>query len=110
MVCDNLEGWEVRGRFKREGTYVYLWLIHVDIWQKPTRYCKATTLQLKINKCLKKESINPKEIRKRGKKNIWQLEKNETTDLKLITILLINGLNIPLKKERFKSETQLNTV
>ena len=21
---------------KREGTYVYLWLIHVDVWQKPT--------------------------------------------------------------------------
>ena len=27
---------EVRGRFKREGTYVYLWLIQVDVWQKPT--------------------------------------------------------------------------
>ena len=41
-LCDNLEGWdgeEVGGRFKREGTYVYLWLIHVDIWQKPTQYC-----------------------------------------------------------------------
>ena len=25
-------GWEVRGRFKREGTYKYLWLNHVDIW------------------------------------------------------------------------------
>ena len=23
------------GRFKREGTYVYLWLIHVDVWQEP---------------------------------------------------------------------------
>ena len=22
------------------GTYVYLWLIHVDIWQKPTQYYK----------------------------------------------------------------------
>ena len=20
-----------------EGTYVYLWLIHVDVWQKPTQ-------------------------------------------------------------------------
>ena len=28
-------GWEVGMRFKREGTYVYLWLIHVDVWQKP---------------------------------------------------------------------------
>ena len=24
------------GRIKREGTCVYLWLIHVDVWQKPT--------------------------------------------------------------------------
>ena len=31
-------GWEVGGTVKREGTYVYLWLIHVDIWQKPTQY------------------------------------------------------------------------
>ena len=38
------------GRSKREVTYVDLWLIHVDIWQKPTQYCKAVILQLKINK------------------------------------------------------------
>ena len=37
------------GRFKRERTYVYLWLIHVDIRQKPNQYCKALILQLKIN-------------------------------------------------------------
>ena len=41
---------EMGGRFKREGTYVYLWLIHVDVWQKPTQYFKAIILQLKINK------------------------------------------------------------
>ena len=34
-------------RVKREGTYVYLWLIHVDVWQKPTQFCKAIILQLK---------------------------------------------------------------
>ena len=42
-------GWEVEGRFKREGTDVYLRLIHVDMWQKPTQYYKVITLQLKIN-------------------------------------------------------------
>ena len=41
-------GWE--GRFTREGTYVYLWLIHVGVWQKPAQYSKAIKLQLKINK------------------------------------------------------------
>ena len=34
------------------GTYVYLWLIHVDIWQKLTKFCKATILQLKTEKKL----------------------------------------------------------
>ena len=33
----------------REGMYVYLWLILV-VWQKPTQYCKAIILQLKIKK------------------------------------------------------------
>ena len=45
---------EVGGRFKREGTWVYLWLINADVWQKPTQYCKAVTLQSKINKFIKK--------------------------------------------------------
>ena len=49
---DNLEGWEVGGRLERERTYVYLWLIHVDVWQKPTQHCKAIILQLEIH-CFK---------------------------------------------------------
>ena len=28
----------------REETYVYLWLIHVNVWQKPAQYCKAIIL------------------------------------------------------------------
>ena len=32
-----------------EGTYVYLWLIYVDIWQKPTQDCQTIIVQLKIN-------------------------------------------------------------
>ena len=44
-----LEGWEGAGRFQREGAYVYLCLIHIAIWQKPTQYCKAIIIQLKIN-------------------------------------------------------------
>ena len=48
-------GWEVGERFKKEGTYLYLWLIHVDVWQKPIQYCKAIVLQLKINKLIFKE-------------------------------------------------------
>ena len=38
MLCDNLEEWDaggVRGRFKKEGTYVYIQLIHIVVQQKP---------------------------------------------------------------------------
>ena len=45
----NNEGrWEAGGRFRRE-RQVYLWLIHVDVWQKLIQYCKAIILQLKKN-------------------------------------------------------------
>ena len=56
--------WEGVGeRLKRVGIYVYLWLINVVIWQKPTQQCKAIILQLKKNKrerevkCLKRLKI-----------------------------------------------------
>ena len=58
-LFDNLERvgwgwmWEMGGRLKKEGTYVYLWLIHVDVWRKATQHCKAIILQLKINKLKK---------------------------------------------------------
>ena len=60
MLCDNLEGWDGVGDergFGREGTYVYLWLIHVDVWWRPTQYCKAITLQFK-KKEKKKTNMN----------------------------------------------------
>ena len=45
-------GWEM-------GTHVYLWLIHVDVWQKATQYCKAIILQFKkkILKTMKRMHI-----------------------------------------------------
>ena len=42
-------GMKMGRRFKKEGTYVYLWLIHVDVWHKPTQFCKTSILQLKNN-------------------------------------------------------------
>ena len=51
VLCDDLEGWDwERGVIMREGTHVYLWLIHVDVWRKPSQYCKVITLQLKKKK------------------------------------------------------------
>ena len=32
-----MEG-EMGGSFKKEGTYVYLRLIHIDVWQKLTQH------------------------------------------------------------------------
>ena len=52
MLHDSLEGWDGvgDGRGVQGGrTYVYLWLIHVGVWQKPSQYCKAIILQLKKN-------------------------------------------------------------
>ena len=37
-------GREVRGGV----THVQLWLIHVDVWQKPLQCCKVIILQLKL--------------------------------------------------------------
>ena len=44
-------GVQGRGRFRREGTYVYLWLIHHVAWQKSTQYWKVIILQLKKHTC-----------------------------------------------------------
>ena len=46
---NNAEGWdgEGSGRWFRMGPHVHLWLIHVNVWQKPLQYCKVISLQLK---------------------------------------------------------------
>ena len=44
-LCDR-RGGEGGGK---EGTWVYLRLILVDVWQKTTKFCKAIILQLKKN-------------------------------------------------------------
>ena len=48
VLCINLEGGVGRGMggsFKRERMYVYLWLIHVEVWQKTAKFCKVIILQ-----------------------------------------------------------------
>ena len=50
MLCDDLERRDGRwegGRHRREGIYVYLYLIHIVVQQKLTQLCKAVILQLK---------------------------------------------------------------
>ena len=38
-------GREMGGRFKREGINVNLWLVHVEVLQKTTKFYKAIILQ-----------------------------------------------------------------
>ena len=45
-------GYEMAGRFKRERTYVYLWLIQVVVKQKPAQYYKIS-----YNKEIKKKIL-----------------------------------------------------
>ena len=39
-------GREVGAGLRREGTQVCLWPFHVDVWQKPSQYCKVVVLPL----------------------------------------------------------------
>ena len=44
VLWDNPEGWSGEGEgmvVHDGGTRVDLWLIHVDVWQKPLQYCKV---------------------------------------------------------------------
>ena len=47
-------GREIGGRFKREVIYIYLWLIHIEVWQKTTKFFKVIILQLKKINNIKK--------------------------------------------------------
>jgi len=40
-------GWKVGWRFKREETYVCIWLIHVEEWQKSSKHCNSLPIKIK---------------------------------------------------------------
>ena len=40
-------GREVEGGVQDGGTHVHQWLIHVNVWQNPSQYCKVISFQLK---------------------------------------------------------------
>ena len=44
-------------RLQREGTYVYRWLIHVNVWQKPTQYCNYPSILRKKSKLMASSPI-----------------------------------------------------
>ena len=93
--------WEAGGRFKKEGTYVHLWLIHVDVWQKSNQYCKAIN-QLKINifkKQLQEDTLTQTQNVAKSVEQIIQFPQQ------------INSINIMEKAcYRFKKTYQPNTT
>ena len=56
-------GREMGESFKREGINVSLWLIHVEVQQKTTKFCKEIILQLKSK--LKRKQFGDLELRLR---------------------------------------------
>lgn len=53
LLCGPV-GWRQVGDSRREGTFIYLWLIQPDIWQKPTQQSSSN---LKIIKKKRKEAM-----------------------------------------------------
>ena len=49
---------QIGGKSKKEGIYVYIWLIHFILQQKLTQHCKATILQLKKKKRSNRSTLN----------------------------------------------------
>ena len=51
VLWDNPEGWCGEGggrRVQDGGTHEHLWLIQVNVWQKPPQYCNVIIPQLKL--------------------------------------------------------------
>ena len=74
-VAINLGGWDGvgwgHGREAQERRAIcILWLIYVDVRQKPTQHCKAIILQLKILKHEPKD--NNSMVQMQGKKNLTE--------------------------------------
>ena len=69
QFSDRLRGLGWGGRWERVlrggGYTVYLWLIHIDVGQKITQYCKDIILPLKINKFVLKKTYRRKEKQKK---------------------------------------------
>ena len=61
------------GGFRREGTYVHLWLIPADVWQKPTQYCKVVILQFKKKMSKKKKKTGGVRLEERVLQNSFRM-------------------------------------
>ena len=77
-------------KFKKEGTRGCLWLIHVDIWQKPSLYCKVIILQLKIK------------LKRRGRRG-EKLRREKYPLIRMDFLKILTSMpKIQTRKRRFK--------
>ena len=88
MLCGNLEGWDGKrgaGRVQ-EGRdiyiYIYLRLIHSDVWQKPSQYCNYPLIKKK-----KEKKMDRKPNRYFSKEDIYMANKH----MKRCSLSLIIG-------------------
>ena len=66
---DDPEGWDGGVEWGKGSGWGNLWLIHVNVWQKPLQYCKVISLQL--NKLIyKKKKKNKRSTVPTGKHTI----------------------------------------
>ena len=100
--------WEGRSGW---GTHVNPWLIHVNVWQKPLKYCKVISLQLiKINE-KKKRNAGLEEAQvgiKIAGRNINNLRYTDDTTLMVESEEEIKCLLVKVKEEREKFGLKLN--
>ena len=95
-LCDDIKDGMGEGR---EGIYIWLWLIRVVIWQKPTQYYNAIFLQIrKINLNKKMMSlpywfreIEGRKVLKttqRGCEIVWCLKETKARGYRMFTIFI----------------------
>ena len=54
-----------------EATYVYLWLIRADVWQKTTQFCKASIFQLKNKQIFKSHEKKKIQLTNTVEQQLW---------------------------------------
>ena len=91
-------GREIRRRFKREGIYVYLWLIHVEIWQQNS--VKQLSFNFKINEF----NLGKKKKKQFSAWNTCNHPENATQDLPF------GGPSLTCSRRRWRLQHQKRTL
>ena len=87
-------GWGGVGGVSGWGTHVHQWLIYVNVWQKPSQYCKVISLQLKF-------------LIKKKKKCAWGLA---VLSSKWLHKCFITEVNKYIMRRRFPSWSSQQTM